>query len=77
MLSRRWEGTEGRDECGSRENSRCKGPNGRKLYVVEKPRQAHLPRAQTASEGLHNIKGQGECEDAQCPIKQCAHRRVG
>lgn len=29
-LSRRWEREGGREECGSRENSRCEGPQGRK-----------------------------------------------
>lgn len=50
------------------------------INAVEKPRQAHIPAAQRASvlhKGLKNIRGEDECEDAKCPTKRRAHKRVG
>lgn len=64
-VSRRWDGEEGKEDCRDRENSRCQAHGGRKHCIVEKLRQAHIPRAPRTST-LHRVLAKTRGDDGEC-----------
>lgn len=76
-VSRRWEGTGGREDCRGRKNSRCKGPQWKDALCGGKTEAGpHIPCSET-KHTPHEYSGRDECEGAKCPHKAtCTHETV-